>query len=241
VPHAFTWRADPESWRRRLDLLEQLLACYQQALGHKVRNQLISIGCYTKLLEQDLGDQVPSQVREHLCHVSTLTRETGELVGTLSDLGRLCRDLEPTTLIDLAAAVREAGAAVKVLNPQRSIVYDLQEKMLMVNVPRRPLNLALVTLLRCAGDGDFTALRVTAEATAQEIALHIERAGRGLSADELALLFERLTSGAVAIDRGLDWFLIRQAAALWGGGVSLQSEPGHATIFTLWFANPQLG
>ena len=69
--------------------------------------------------------------------------------------------------------------------------------------------------------------------------MRIAAPGRGLSEEELALLFQRFTSGAIAAEQGLDLFLVRQAAVLWGGGVSVRSEPGRGTTFTLWFSNPQ--
>jgi len=71
----------------------------------------------------------------------------------------------------------------------------------------------------------------------EAVALHIAGTGRGLSAEELAKLFQRLSSGAAAADQGLDLFLVRQAAALWGGGVQLHSEPGCGASFTLLFAS----
>jgi signal transduction histidine kinase len=147
--------------------------------------------------------------------------------------------------VDLTDAVREAATEVKVLVPHRPIEYDLQEKMPVVHVPRQPLHLALVHLLRLAGepagDGRVAAIGVTAETTVQGIALHVLGAGRGYSEDELALLFQRLSSGAVAADQGLDLFLVRQAAALWGGGVGVQSQPGRGTTFTLLFSNTIMG
>jgi signal transduction histidine kinase len=245
VPHAFTWRADPDSWRWRLELLEQLLACYQQALGHKLRNQLISLGGMANLLELQLADRLDAETRGYLGRLAAVARETGEVMRTLADIGRLCRDLEPSVAVDLTDAVREAATEVKVLVPHRPIEYDLQEKMPVVNVPRQPLHQALVYLLRLAGepggDGRPSAIGVTAETTVQGIALHVEAAGRSYSEEELALLFQRLSSGAVAADQGLDLFLVRQAAALWGGGVSVQSQPGRGTTFTLLFSNIIMG
>jgi signal transduction histidine kinase len=240
MPHEFTWKADPGSWRRRLDLLEQLLACYQQAFDHKLRNQLITIGGRANELELKVGGQLDGEARGHLSRLTHVIKETGELLGAFADLGHMCRDLEPSVAVELTPAVREAAAHAKMLYSQRRIEYDLQEKMPTVCVPRRPLHLALVQLLRLAsettGEQRTAPLRVSAETTSQEIALHVAVPGRSLSEEELALLFKRLGSGAVAADQGLEGFLIRQAAALWGGGVRLQSQPERGTTFTLLFA-----
>jgi two-component system, OmpR family, sensor histidine kinase SenX3 len=242
VAHELSWTVDPESWHWRLDLLEQLLACYQQALGHKLKNQLISIGALTRGLEVDLGSRLDGNARAALEHISTLARETGELSLQFAALGRMCRDLEPSVLVDLAEAVAEEATRVKVLYPQPRIEYHLQKQMPTVYAPRRPLHDALFQLLRLAADlvsrGTLDpAVNLTTETMPKgAVALHIAGTGRGLSEDELAILFQRLTSGAKAADQGLDLFLVRQAAALWGGGVRLYSEPGHGTTFTLLFA-----
>jgi signal transduction histidine kinase len=250
MPHEFTWKADPGSWRWRLDVLEQLLGCYQQALSHKLRNQLITIGGLTNLLQLKLDDQLNDETRGYLTRLTNAVGKTGELLGTFADLGRMCRDLEPSCSVALTEAVREAAAEVKMLYPQRPIEYDLQMMMPAVHVPRRPLHLALVHLLRLAGETagkECTApLKVTAETTRDDdgrdgVALHIAETGRSLSEEELALLFKRLCSGAVAADKGLDLFLVRQAAALWGGGVRVQSESGLGTTFTLLFGQTITG
>jgi signal transduction histidine kinase len=242
VAHELTWTADPKSWGWRLDILEQLLACYQDAFSHKLRNQVISIGGLAREIDGELGQRLDGEARAALERLLTVARETGELIQQFAELGRMCRDLEPSTLVDLAAASVEATTLAKVLYPQHRIEYHLQKQMPAVYAPRRPLHQALMQLLRLAaelvGRGTLDpAVDVTVETKpGVAVALHIAGTGRGLSEDELAILFHRLSSGAAAADQGLDLFLVRQAAALWGGGVRLHSEPGRGTTFTLLFA-----
>jgi light-regulated signal transduction histidine kinase (bacteriophytochrome) len=238
MTHELTWTADPDRERRRRDLLDQLLACYQQALGHKLPNQLITIGGLTNLLEHELKDKLDAETRGFLERLVAAARETGDLMRTFADLGRLCRADEPSVSVELAEAVREATAVVKVLYPQRQIEYHLQREMPTVIVPRRPLHLAVLHLLRLIGAEGATAVRITAETTPQGVALHVAGAGRVLSEHELTILFQRMSSGSVAADQGVDMFLVRQAVALWGGGVRLQVEPGQGNTFTLLFPPP---
>jgi signal transduction histidine kinase len=245
VAHEITWTADPDPARRRLDLREQLLACFQQGVGHELHNQLISIRGMAQILELELGDRLDDEARDYLDRFARVVKKADDLASALADLGMLCRDPGPPVAVDLAEAVSEAAARVKVLCPRRTIEYDLQEAMPTVNVPWRPLQEALFQLVRnaveAAGEGQAARVGVSAESIAGSVALSVSDHGRGMTTEQLKRLFGPFPTGAATGGEGLGLFLVRQAAALWGGGVRVRSELGAGTTVTLLFPDSVMG
>jgi signal transduction histidine kinase len=245
VAHEITWTAESDPDRRRADLRDQLLACFQQGVGHELHNQLISIRGMAQVLELELGGRLDEQTREYLDRFAKVVKKADDLASALAALGRLCRDPGPAVAVDLAEAVREVAARVKVLCPRHVIEYDLQETMPTVRVPWRPLQEALYHVVRnaveAAGAGQASRVRAAAEPTAGGVTLHVSDGGRGLTADQLKRLFSPFPTGAATEGQGLGLFLVRQAAALWGGGVRVRSEPGAGTTVTLLFSDPVTG
>jgi signal transduction histidine kinase len=242
VAHEITWTADPDPARRRVALREELLACFQQGVGHELHNQLISIQGLARILELELGERLDDETRGYLERCAQLVKKADELSCALADLGRLCRDPGPPVTVDLGEAVHEAAARVKVLCPRHAIEYDFQETMASVNVPWRPLQVAVLHLLRnaveAAGEGATARVRAATEAAPGGTVLHVSDRGRGLTADQLGRLFSPFPTGAATAGQGLGLFLVRAAAALWGGGVRVRSEPGAGTTVTLLFPGP---
>jgi signal transduction histidine kinase len=246
VAHEITWTSDPDPGRRLLDLREQLLACFQEGLGHELRNQFLVIQHYLAVaVEAERGDRRGGETRDELDRLTQLVTKADELTRALAELGRLCREPGPAVAVDLGEAVREAAAHVKVLSPQRVIEYDVQVPMPAVQAPWRPLHKALFHLLRNAveavGEGQPAQVRAAAEATPGGVALHVSDRGRGLTADQLKRLLSPFPTGAATAGQGLGLFLVRQAAALWGGGVRVRSEPGAGTTVSLLFTNSVAG
>jgi signal transduction histidine kinase len=242
VANEVTWNSDPDAERRRFGLRDDLLACFQESLGHELSNRFLAIQYNAGEVDRKARDRLDDKGRGELDRLVALVRRGGELVRALADLGRLCRDPGPVVAVALAETVLETATRVKVLYPQRIIRYDLQDTMPTVRAPWRPLDLALFHLLRNAAEavqpGAAAEIAVRAEATPQAVALHVADNGRGMAEGDLKRLLKPYPRGADTEGLGLGLFVVRQAVALWGGGVRVRSEPGRGSTFTLLFPAP---
>jgi signal transduction histidine kinase len=237
--HERTWKSDPDAKRRRIAALELLNDSFQRALGHELPNQFVAVGGLARLVEAELGDRLEGKSAEYLDRLATLVRKSDILVRALADIGRMCRSPGPVAAVSLKQVVQEAATEVKVLFARRAVEYHFQDEMPLVQVPQLPLKRALVHLFRNAleasvGEGPAV-VRVTADANPEGIALHVTDEGRGLSEAEMGQLFQPFSAGAASAGQGLGLFFVCQAAALWGGGVCVRSEPGRGSTFTLLF------
>jgi signal transduction histidine kinase len=229
-----------------------LLACFQQALGHELPNQLMSMQGLARLLEDGEGQHLGPEARAQFGRLAALAQETDRLVRALADVGRLCRDARSGGPVALDEVAQEAAAEVHLLYGGPSIVYDFSGDLPAVTVSRQSLYQVLVQLLRNAvqavgtgrlfpsfpapGDNPVEAgsaagrVEVGARRAPDGVEVWVADDGRGLPAVPPEKLFAPFQRGN---GLGLGLFLVRSVVAAWGGRLRVESESGRGTRFTL--------
>ncbi len=221
---------------RRLEQIERLVGCFQQALGHELPNQLVALQGLARLVEREQGDRMNDEGRSHLLRMADLARRTDEVVRALAEISRLTRDPGPAEAVSLPEAAREAAAEVNLLSSGCSIDYHFDSDASVLRVARRGLRLVLLHLLRNAlqaGGGRAAPIELGSRRTPDGVEWWVKDDGRGLPESRQASLFECFAGGA-----GLGLFLVRQIVAGWGGAIRVQSGPGRGTTFTLLVRTP---
>src|SRR5262245_60700475 len=102
----------PDGVARRLALTERLLACYQQALGHELPNQLVALQGLARLVEADAGERLDEEGRACLVRLADMARRAHAFVAELADVGRTVRKAEAPAEVSLEELCREAAAEV---------------------------------------------------------------------------------------------------------------------------------
>jgi signal transduction histidine kinase len=112
----------------------------------------------------------------------------------------------------------------------------------IVPADRERLSLALDALLENAVqhtvDGDAIELSVTGGPPATTVRIAVADTGNGIAADQLPRIFDRFRSGGTSLSRpsrgtGLGLALVDAVASAHGGMVTVRSEPGQGSEFTL--------
>src|SRR5262249_18386550 len=146
--------------------------------------------------------------------------------------------------------VREAAAEANARHPARPLELTVSEDLPALPLSRTLLHAVLVQLFTNAArahtgsdvePGRACPVAVTATNDDGGIWLHVRDHGRGMGEGQVAWLTEPFAAGRQpgAAGIGLGFFLVRQAAAKWGGAVRVQSEPGRGTTVSLFL--PLLG
>lgn len=222
---------------RDVQRLEALAACYQSFVGHELPNALVALQGFARLVP----DEPPDEARDLLARMAALARKADRCSRRLAEIGRLMRAPQGKLTVSLADAVREAGCRAFALHPASPLALGLQEPMPRVTADRELLDAALVEVLANACRSVPAGERCPVEATAAEeeegVWLTLSDSGRGMDAAQLARLDEPFAAGrkAGADGFGLGFFLVRQAAAKWGGAVRVGSDPGRGTSVALFF------
>jgi signal transduction histidine kinase/purine-cytosine permease-like protein/ActR/RegA family two-component response regulator len=222
---------------------------YITTISHELRTPLNSILGYAQLLEED--EAMPAHRRQA---VSVIRRGGDHLLslieGTLDiariESGKLTLDVRPMRFADGVAEIArlfELQAAGRGIGFRCIVDGRLPA---LVRADDRRLRQILINLLGNAVK--FTAqgevcLRVLHQ---RELArFDISDTGPGMSADELERVFEPFERGSAASgmsagSTGLGLTIARMLTELMGGEMSVKSQPGAGTTFTIRLFLPEL-
>jgi signal transduction histidine kinase len=233
--------AGPGPDARERERTDQLLACFQQALGHELPNLLVSLQGLARLLALEHGGSLDAEGRALLDRLADLARRADALARASAAVGRACRDAEVPSEVSLTDAAREALAEVNILSPGRDVGYDVAEDMPVLTDSRRAIHRVLVQLLanasRAGVPGRPVRVTVGARRTDAGVELVVADDGRGMPAVAARRLAEPFSAGT---GLGLGLFLVRQLVAARGGFVRVTSEPGRGTTVTVLFRERSL-
>jgi signal transduction histidine kinase/DNA-binding response OmpR family regulator len=210
-------------------------------LGHELRNPLSPIMTAIHLLKLRGGDAAAREVNVIERQTEHLTR----LVDDLLDVSRITRgkvtlNRESVELADIVAAAIET-ASPTIENGRHQLVTKLPTHGLVVDVDRVRMAQVMANLLTNAAKYTLPggSITVSAAREGQEVVMHVQDTGAGISADLLPHVFDLFVQARQTLARaqgglGLGLAIVKSLVAMHGGSVSATSEGlGHGSTFTL--------
>jgi len=214
------------------------------AMSHELRTPLNAIMGYAQLLDVGIHGSVNAEQQDDLGRIQ---RSSQHLLGLINDIlnyakvesGRLEYDMQPVRLDQSVASVEELVAP---LAAAKRISYRVRTDCPGVSVTADPekLRQVLVNLLsnafRYTLDGGSVDVRCSA--TDRNVLIDVSDTGVGIPADKLEAIFEPF----VQVDRsyagqhqgtGLGLAISRDLARGMGGELTVRSEPGKGSVFTV--------
>jgi len=228
----------------RAALADRAKTDFLATMSHELRTPLNAIAGYAELLELGMRGPVTEQQREAIARIR---RSEQHLLGIVNDIlmfaktetGRIPLKLENTTVTSVLDSVRFLVEPLLAANEIRLTQEGCSEEMSVV-ADRDRLNQILVNLLSNAvkfspRGGE---VRILCEVKEHLVAINVEDDGHGIAADKLEEIFEpfvQLSSGLTrtAEGSGLGLAISRELARLMGGDVTVRSELGKGSTFTL--------
>ena len=233
-----------QSFNRMTQRLEEADARQREFLAdvaHELRTPVTAIEGFAMAL----GDGTASSAEDRAESAEFIRAEAGRLRQLVSDLQELTwLDLDPPVRaepIDLAQTARETVARLVLDAHVRGVVLRGPEGTLpAVGDPDHVATILsnLVTnALRATPKGGWVELLTAAEA--DEAGIAVRDTGRGIPAEHLPYVFDRLYRVQASRDRdaggsGLGLAIVQRLAGLLGGRVTVESEVGVGSTFTLW-------
>jgi len=228
----------------RAALADRAKTDFLATMSHELRTPLNAIAGYAELLELGMRGPVTEQQREAIARIR---RSEQHLLGIVNDIlmfaktetGRIPLKLENTTVTSVLGSVRFLVEPLLAANEIRLTQEGCSEEISVV-ADRDRLNQILVNLLSNAvkfspRGGE---VRILCEVKEHLVAINVEDDGHGIAADKLEEIFEpfvQLSSGLTrtAEGSGLGLAISRELARLMGGDVTVRSELGKGSTFTL--------
>nr|WP_240902024.1 PAS domain S-box protein [Wenzhouxiangella sp. XN24] len=232
--------AELSAARDRAEESDRIKTAFLANMSHELRTPLNSIIGFSSLLLSG----APGTVNEEQGKQLAIVRHAGErlltLIEDILDISRLqavdaMLPREPAPLRDLVLR------AVDTLRPQaagRGLYMETDiEPCVALAEPRRLEQVLLNLLSNAVKYTDTGGVRVKCRGVGEHVEIAVEDTGFGISAQEQARLFvpfsqlKRTDSGREGTGLGLA--ISRRLVEAMGGSISVDSEPGRGSIFTV--------
>lgn len=208
-------------------------------VSHDLREPLNSINNFTSLLVQDHRESLPLEAQRYLDYVSAggarMTRLLNDLIR-FTELENYTLDLEAVDLNLLAAQVRD-----DLLSATLDVGAQLHiDEMPVVQGNASFLRIALQNLVSNALKFRHPLIRpmvrVSSITEGSDVVLQVEDNGIGISDEHQAEVFDafrRLHNRRTYEGTGLGLAICKRIAQMHGGWLSVKSEPGVGSCFSL--------
>ncbi|SFP57564.1 ATP-binding response regulator [Sphingomonas rubra] len=216
-------------------------------MSHELRTPLSAVIGYAEMLEEDLDDVPPDELRADLGKITANARHLLDLINAVLDLSKIeaGRDELHVEAVDLDALVRGVAETAEPLvrrNDNR-LVVDVAEPLGTARTDLTKLRQCLFNLVGNAAK--FTeAGTVTIQARREpgRVIFAVADTGIGMTAEQRDRLFERFVQADSSVTRrfggsGLGLAITRAFAERLGGTVTVESEEGQGSTFTLAVAD----
>jgi len=232
-------------YAQRLTELERAKSEFLSLASHELRSPLGVLQGYLSLMEDGMLGELPAATQSALPTLTGKVREMDELIDQILQTARLEEGRVELHFeqIDLRAAVQTAARSVRPLaTPAHRLQVDGPDYDVAIMADPNRLNLILTNLIGNAikYSPQGGEIRCSVTAVAGFARATIQDRGVGIAPEEMWRLFKRfgrVTSPATREIRGtgLGLYLARELARMQGGDISVESQPGAGSRFTLAF------
>lgn len=226
----------------RLAELDRLKSEFVSSVSHELRTPLTTISTLTHVLRH----AHPSEVErgEYLDTIAAECDRQIDLVTNLLDLSRIESGAYKVELgpVDVSQVVQNCLRMIKHTAETRNqeITVELPQDPITVLADNKTLRRAVCTIaenaIKYTPNGGTIILGV--RTSADEGCIYIKDNGRGISSTDLPHIFDRFyqghaTNGDVEPGVGLGLYVVRGLIEQLGGGISVESEVGSGSTFTI--------
>ncbi|MGH9467182.1 MAG: hybrid sensor histidine kinase/response regulator [Terriglobales bacterium] len=216
-------------------------------MSHELRTPLNAIIGYSEMLEEEIQELDPAAAVRDLQRIQQSAKHLLTLINDILDLskieaGKMGLDLETFILAplleEIASTVRPAAA-----QRQNRLEMDIAPDLGAMHGDATKLRQVLLNLLSNAckftEHGAITLRAARARRGGREwLDIRVSDTGIGMSAPEQAKLFQEFSQADASIARkyggtGLGLAITRRFMELMHGDISVESEPGRGSTFTL--------
>jgi signal transduction histidine kinase len=211
-------------------------------MSHELRTPLNAIINFSEMLQEDAQDKGQEEFIPDLQEINVAGKHLLSLINDILDLSKIeagRMDIVPESF-SVAELVHEVQALAAPLVEKKGNRFAVEAELIgEMYSDRTRIKQSLLNLLSNAAkfteQGTVT-LRV--EASPDQVAFAVSDTGIGMTADQQAKLFQAFTQADITTARkyggtGLGLALTRQFCQMMGGDVSVDSEPGKGSTFTI--------
>ncbi|MEP7083934.1 MAG: response regulator, partial [Betaproteobacteria bacterium] len=232
---------------RQLEVASQLKSQFLANMSHELRTPLNAIIGVTEMLHEDAVDLKREDDLEPLERVLRAARHLLALINDVLDLskieaGKIDIHLESFAIAPLVTDVVQTIATMATKNDNK-VVVDCAAGIGTMNADQTRIRQALLNLASNAnkftehGTVTISATRAT-EAGREWVKMAVTDTGIGLTREQIGKLFQDFVQADASITRkyggtGLGLAISRRFCQMMGGDITVASEPGRGSTFTI--------
>jgi signal transduction histidine kinase/CheY-like chemotaxis protein len=236
-----------EGKSRQLEAADRHKSEFLANMSHELRTPLNAIIGYSEMLQEDAADLGAEQLTDDLKKINAAGKHLLELINAVLDLSKIEAGKMELYLesFDVAGLVRDIAAVIQPLAAKNANRLDVRcpAEIGAMRADLTKVRQALFNLLSNAckfTEGGTISLEVAREAEeGQEwMVFRVSDTGIGMTPEQVAKLFEAFTQADAATTRryggtGLGLALSRRLCRMMGGDVTVESEAGRGSTFTI--------
>ncbi|MBS3900144.1 MAG: DUF3365 domain-containing protein [Dethiobacter sp.] len=224
---------------------------FMATVTHELKTPLTAIVAFCEILLDEIPGPLNGEQKEDLLDIKTSAQQLMILISDILDMakfeaGALRVEKEQVDLNDVFRVVRRTMSAIAYQNNIRLTVARSELPLLMGDPERlRQIicNLISNSIKFVKEGGEIT---VSAEAESNFAAISVADTGEGIPPELMPHIFEKFRQGEESLKRrrggtGLGLALVKTLAELHDGSVSVKSELGKGTTFTVRIPFVRLG
>jgi two-component system phosphate regulon sensor histidine kinase PhoR len=209
--------------------------------SHELKTPVSTIIASSEALQIALGRDDGS-AEGFAVRIETSARQLDRLVGDLLDLSRLERESPAMASVRIDHLVRDEAERIRGQAEKSGLGLDVEVSETVAAVNSRDVAIAVRNLLdnavRYTGDGGSISVRVSTEEG--EAVISVADTGEGIPIRDMERVFERFYRVDSARSRatggtGLGLSIVKHVAESHGGSVTVESELGVGSTFTIRF------
>ena len=236
-----------EDKSRQLEVADRHKSEFLANMSHELRTPLNAIIGYSEMLQEDAADLGAEQLTDDLKKINAAGKHLLELINAVLDLSKIEAGKMELYLesFDVAGLVRDIAAVIQPLATKNANRLDVRcpADAGTMRADLTKVRQALFNLLSNAckfTERGTISLAVAREAKGAQdwMVFRVSDTGIGMTPDQLARLFEAFTQADAATTRryggtGLGLALSRCLCRMMGGDVTVESEAGRGSTFTI--------
>jgi signal transduction histidine kinase len=226
------------------ELANRAKSDFLAVMSHELRTPLNAIGGYAELISLGVHGPVTDSQRESLGRITRSQQRLLTLINDVLNFAKLDAGHVEYNFSDFSLDTVLAGLepliAPQVRTKRLTYTYVACSPALTVHADQDRLHQVVLNLLSNAvkftpEDGTVT---VDCEADADAVLVHVRDTGRGIPADRLRTIFEPFVQVERSLSRphegiGLGLSISRELARGMGGDLTVESEVGKGSVFTV--------
>ncbi|MGH7307670.1 MAG: ATP-binding response regulator, partial [Candidatus Rokuibacteriota bacterium] len=232
---------------RQLEVADRHKSEFLANMSHELRTPLNAIIGYSEMLQEDAADLGAEQFTDDLHKINAAGKHLLELINAVLDLSKIEAGKMELYLetFDVAGLVRDIAAVIQPLAAKNTNRLDVRcpDEIGTMRADLTKVRQALFNLLSNACK--FTERGTISLAVAREeldgqgwMVFSVSDTGIGMTPEQLTRLFEVFSQADAATTRrfggtGLGLALSRRLCRMMGGDVTVESEAGRGSTFTI--------